>query len=152
MRNASRTEVFIYTVFFISFTALAGSQIALLNPEFREQLVWQDQMEGTLLGKEVSLFESTSIKLQLVSKADTAFEAPDVKVLINGETRAAFIDGAAEIKAASGDLIEIDGSDAPAGFSGVIKVISGSVEDISQDDDFTVENRVKPLGRVGVSK
>ncbi len=148
MRNlttkSGKFEFLLYISFFIVFFIMIVSQMALLSPVLREVVAWQDDMEGTPLGKEEYLFKRAVLVLTLDGKeADS-----EIEVLVNGDTKADFKNGSAQLEVTEGDIIEVDGSSSSGEFSGTVKVISGNLEAGALDYAFQTEKCVKSLGRI----
>jgi len=101
-------EIFLYAVSVTAFIALLAVQVTIQYPGIRNILVWQDSLDGTLLGKEEYLFERAVVNLWLDEKDVPSGD--NIMVLVNGDVAADFGNGKVSLEVADGDVIEIDGS------------------------------------------
>ncbi len=130
------------TVFFI----LILVQTALISPTVKDFLEAQNEYEGRPLGTEEYLYSEGALALRLNG------EQPNekIKVLVNGDTVAAFSANTVAIRVRDGDVVEIDASE---------DMDEHEIEIVSQSDNIitectgmklVVKSEVKMLVRVRV--
>lgn len=105
-RKHGDPERIINISFFVVFFLLVITQAAIFIPSIKSAVIDKDSIMGVPIGKEEYLYKKGSLELTLVD-----FESyPALKVLVNGEERAAFNGKSVSLAVLDGDVVELDGS------------------------------------------
>lgn len=99
-------ERLLFLLFLTTFSLLIIVQTAMTNPSIRTFLTTDNEFEGTPMEVEEYFYDEGSIAIKLVDIETD----PDMLILVNGETVAAFNENTVEISVKDGDVVEIDGS------------------------------------------
>lgn len=121
-----RFEWLMFKAFLTVFIILIASQSALLSPSVRSS-VSDYYIEGEPLGMEAYLFVPCKMELKLINIEN----CPDLKVLVNGIEREAFVNNTVLLELKDGDVVELDASSvlvlAKVQISAVSENISGTL-------------------------
>lgn len=120
MRSPISFERILFVVFIISFALLIIIQALLTDPAVRSALSSSHVIEGEPLEEEVFLYSQGSLVLKLMNDEPD----PRVKVIINGDEAATFVEQLVEIAVTDGAVIEVDGSEAD--YAAEVAIVSKS--------------------------
>lgn len=140
----NRVEKFLLRSFIITFTLLIVVQAALTNPAVRTSLAMNDELEGKPLGMEEYLYNEGKISLKITD----AQSSPLLKVLVNGDVVASFLENPLEIAVRDGDVVEIDGSDVGRPISVAVVSKSDNISDDCLYKSVTVNSNVMRIVRI----
>jgi hypothetical protein len=137
-------ERFFFNAFLAVFVILLGVQAALLNPAFRTAVTVEEGLEGAPLGTEEYLYNEGSMEITL----ENAESEPNVRVLVNGEERAAFDSYSVIINVIEGDVVEIDASEAAESIRVTISALSENFDRECLGRSYQVEGNVLKLLKI----
>ena len=137
-------ERIIHTAFFIVFLVLIMLQTAIFFPSINFTVIEKDNLIGVPIGKEEYLYKEGALVLTLLD-----FESyPALKVLVNGEERAAFLGKTVNINVTDGDVVEMDGSETNANTSFAVTSISPDIDQRYLGKTFIVGREVMKIFKV----
>jgi len=137
-------ERIIHAAFFIVFLVLIILQTAIFFPSINFPVIGKDSLIGVPIGKEEYLYNEGAIVLTLLD-----FESyPVLKVLVNGEEKAAFLGRTVNINVKDGDVVEMDGSKTNANTSFAVTSISPDIDRKYLGKTFIVGREVMKIFKV----
>lgn len=137
-------EWIIHASFVIVFLVLVMIQTAIFFPSIKSSVIEKDSAIGIPIGKEEYLYKEGSLVLTLID-----FENyPVLKVLVNGEERAAFLEKTVTIYVKDGDVVELDGSGTNANTSLAVTSISENMDEEYLGKTFIVGREVLKIFKV----
>lgn len=123
--GGKRFEWFMFKAFLTFFIVLAAAQTALLYPSVRSS-VSDYYIEGEPLAAEAYLFIPCKMELKLINMSQCA----DIKVLVNGNERAAFESNTILLELKDRDVVELDASNAPVLAKVQVTAVSENIEGV----------------------
>lgn len=124
------------------FVILIVAQASLTNPSIRAKLFIIDGgIEGTPLKSEEFLYQYGEITLKLLSKRTNR----DVKILVNGDEKAVFLDNETTIRVRDGDIVEVDGSEIPDYIDIEVVSKSNNIKSDCLGQKFRIKSQVKKI-------
>ena len=137
-------ERIIHAAFLVVLLALIMIQAVIFFPSIKSAVIEKDTMIGVPIGKEEFLFKEGSMVLTLLD-----FENyPSLKVLVNGEEKASFLEKAVNINVLDGDVVELDGSETNANSGITVSSISPNMDKKYLGKTFIVGREVLKIFKV----
>ncbi len=149
-RFEKRFEWFMFKLFVTAFIILIAAQLALLSPAVRlsvSENFYNYGIEGEPLGQEVYLFVPFSMELKL----GNLDRCPDLKVLVNGVEREAFVSNTVLLELKDGDVVELDASDVLVLAKVQVSAVSENFTSIL-GKTLSVTDGIIPVARVKTSQ
>ena len=146
-KNHINFERMIHASFFIVFLALIMIQTAIFFPSIKSAVIEKDSVIGVPIGKEEYLYKEGALVLTLLDFENYSA----LKVLVNGEERAAFLGKTVNINVFDGDVVELDGSETNANTSIAVSSISENMDEKFLGKTFIVGHEVLRIFKVRLS-
>lgn len=146
MAREEKFEWFMFKAFLICFFALIAAQTVLLNPSVRSSALEHYYIEGEPLKEEAYLFVPCKMELHLINTDSCA----DLKVLVNGEEKAAFEGDTVLLELKNGDVVELDASSVLVLATVQVSAVSENIKSIlgktiTVSDGITLVTRVQTV-------
>ncbi|NJD03054.1 MAG: hypothetical protein FIA99_10795 [Ruminiclostridium sp.] len=137
-------ERIMHISFFIVFLFLVMVQTASLFPSIKSAVIKKDTIIGAPIGKEEYLYKEGSMVLTLLD-FENYFS---LKVLVNGEERAAFLGKTVNINVSDGDVVELDGTETNANTSIAVLSVSENMDEKYLGKTFIVGREVLKIFKI----
>ena len=138
-------EKILFSTFVFVFISLIIVQAAMTNPNVRAVLVSENSLEGNPLQNEEYLYKRGEIFISLKSEDKNK----KVKVLLNGDTVAAFTSNIIKLYVKDGDVVEIDSTMAD---NAEVEIISASsnIIDKYKGTKLKLNSEIKQLAKIQI--
>jgi len=134
-------EKILLTSFILLFIILIIAQTALTNPFIRAEIFMDEAVEGTPLKSEEFLYSYGELTFKLLGRNP----GKDIKLLVNGDEKAVFLDAEITVRVKNGDVIEVDGSEIPDYADVEIISKSGNIKSDCLGQKFRIKSQVKKI-------
>lgn len=140
-------ERILYTSFFIVFFVLILTQTAMFIPSLNSAMIEKDTQNGVPISEEEYLYKKGTLVLTLLDFEN--YQA--LKVLVNGEERAAFFKNTLNINVIDGDVVELDGSETNANTTVAVSSISKNIDEEYLGKTFIIGREVLKIFKIRLS-
>lgn len=140
-------ERILHILFFLVFFLLLFTQTAIFIPSLHMAMIGEDSLNGTPIREEEFLYKEGTMELRLIGRK----QCPSLKVLVNGDEQAVFLDDTVEIAVTDGDVVELDGSEVYENLAVEVAAVSNNIDMKYLDNRYMLKREILRLFKVRVS-